>query len=453
MLTPLDYLFIAIYFIIVLAVGWFAGRKETKEEYLIAGRNLKFLQSTATIFSSKIGAGILLTYTALVYLYGLGALWYFIGAIFGYFVFYFFAKKIKKLSDEKQYYTLPDFFFDQKGKLTGYLVSIVVFLSMFGWVIVNFTGGAKVISEYSALSFELSIILMGIVILTYLLIGGFKAVVKTDVIQTLGISLLFVLMFFLLFTSGSSLTFADFNLFSIPVGQIINFFLAGLLFPLASAELWQRVYAVKDEKNLKKSLILASSLYFIVGVVLLLIGLVIRTKLAGLDADTSLIVGFSNLLPAGLAGLAVVIFYSAIMSSSDTYLFTSNASLTQDFLQKSGYVKKEKLLKVMKISMALLMVFGVILSLIIRDIVDTTFFFVALMMSLGFITLVVWVKPKINKHAINFAIIFSLIGVIALAIIQGISTSLVIYSLGLSLIGLIIGSTFNLFRKKSPANV
>lgn len=353
MLATLDYLFIATYFVIILTVGWLAGRKETKEEYLIAGRKLKFLQATTTIFSSKIGAGILLTYTALVYLYGLGALWYFIGAIFGYFIFYFFAKKIKRLSDEKQYYTLPDFFFDQKGRLTGYLVSIVVFLSMFGWVVVNFTGGVKVISEYSALNFKSSVILMGIVILTYLLIGGFKAVVKTDVVQTLGIFLLFILMIFLFFTPGNSLIPADFNLFSIPVGQIINFFLAGLLFPLASAELWQRVYAIKDEKNLKKSLILASFLYFIIGIVLLLIGLVIRARLAGLDADTSLIVGFSNLLPAGLAGLAVVIFYSAIMSSSDTYLFTSSASLTQDFLQKSGHIKKKKLLKVMKTSLAL----------------------------------------------------------------------------------------------------
>jgi Na+/proline symporter len=166
-----------------------------------------------------------------VYLYGLGALWYFIGAIFGYIVFYFFAKKIKRLSDEKQYYTLPDFFFDKKGKITGYLVSLVVLLSMFGWVIVNFTGGAKVITEYSALSFELSIILMGVVILTYLLIGGFKAVVKTDIIQSIGISLLFILMIFLLFSFGGSLTLAEFNLFSIPVGQIVNFFLAGFIIP------------------------------------------------------------------------------------------------------------------------------------------------------------------------------------------------------------------------------
>lgn len=448
MLTTLDYLFIVIYFIIILVVGWFAGRKETKEEYLIAGRNLRFGQAAMTIFSSKIGAGILLTYTALVYLYGLGALWFFIGAISGYFVFYFFAKRIKKLADKKQYYTLPDFFFDQKGKLTGYLVSIIVFITMFGWVVVNFTGGAKVISEYSSLSFESSIILMGVVILTYLLIGGFKAVVKTDVIQGMSIFLLFILMLFLLLTSGSSLTSADFSLFSIPVGHIITFFAAGLLLPFASAELWQRIYAIKDEENLKKSFIFASSLYLIIGVILLLIGLIIRIKLTGLDADTSLIVGFSNLLPAGLAGLAVVVFYSAIMSSADTYLFTSNASLTQDFLQKSKYIKKENLLKVMKISMALLMVLGIILSLIFRNVVNTTFFFAALSLSLGFVTLVTWIRPEINNHAINFAIILGLIGIIILVIIRGISTSLGIYSLILSLTGLIAGSVFNAFRKR-----
>ena len=43
--------------------------------------------------------------------------------------------------------------------------------------------------------------------------------------------------------------------------------------------------------------------------------------------------------------------------------------------------------------------------------------------------------------------------VVALAITQGISPSLVIYSLGLSLIGLITGGVFNLFRKKFPVNI
>ncbi|MCK5171303.1 MAG: hypothetical protein KAQ75_15605, partial [Bacteroidales bacterium] len=70
MLTTLDYLFIALYFIIILFVGFWTGHKQEKEDYLIAGRKLKSFEATTTIFSSRIGAAILLTYTALVYLYG-----------------------------------------------------------------------------------------------------------------------------------------------------------------------------------------------------------------------------------------------------------------------------------------------------------------------------------------------------------------------------------------------
>ena len=74
MLTITDYIIIAFYFILILVVGFWTGRKQEKEEFLISGRNLKSLQATSTIFSSRIAAAILLTYTALVYLYGLGAL-------------------------------------------------------------------------------------------------------------------------------------------------------------------------------------------------------------------------------------------------------------------------------------------------------------------------------------------------------------------------------------------
>ena len=111
MLNNLDYLFIAFYFVIILFVGFWSSRKEEKEEYLIAGRKLKSFEATTTIFSSRIGAAILLTYTSLVYLYGLGAYWYFIGSVFGLFVFYFFGKKVKELGDQHKFYTLSDFYF------------------------------------------------------------------------------------------------------------------------------------------------------------------------------------------------------------------------------------------------------------------------------------------------------------------------------------------------------
>lgn len=447
MLSTLDYIFIVFYFIVILVVGFWTGRKEEKEDYLIAGRKLKSFEATTTIFSSRIGAAILLTYTALVYLYGLGAYWYFIGSVFGLFVFYFFGKKVKKLGDKQKFYTLSDFFFYLKGPVAGYLSAVVVIIIMFGWVVLNFTAGAKLVQEYTPISYNWSVILIGVIILIYLVAGGFKAVVKTDIIQTLGIFLLVILMIYLLLHTESKPKIIVSELFSIPTKEIINFFLAGFFIPMASPELWQRVYAIKNQKHFKRSLFLSSVFYFIIGFILLMIGMVIRIDIPDISADTALIVGFSRLLPVGLAGLSVVIIYSAVSSSADTYMFTAASSITQDFLEKSGVIKKEQLFKSMRIIMALMMILGVIMALILRDIVDTTFFFVSLTMSLGFLIVILWIYPKINKYSVSLSILFCLIGVTIPAILVGISTSLVIYAIILCIVGLIIGLIFNWIKK------
>jgi Na+/proline symporter len=439
MLGLTDYLIIAGYFLIILIVGGLTGRKQEKEEFLISGRKLKSFQATTTIFSSRIGAAILLTYTALVYLYGMGALWYFIGSVFGLIVFYFFGIGIKKIADKERFYTMPDFFFFLKGRTAGFLATIVTITIMFGWVVLNFTAGAKLISEYTPISYNFSVIIVGGIILLYLLAGGFDAVVKTDVIQTVGIFLLFVLMMYLLLTTESKPALAAGDLFSIPAGQIISFFLAGFFIPLASPEMWQRVYAIKDKKHFGRSIFFSSLFYIIVGFILLLIGLVIRADIPDISADTSLIVGFSRLLPVGMAGLSVVIIYSSVSSSADTYMFTASASVTQDFLEKTGLTKSENLRRTMRYSLAALMILGVTMALILRDIVDATFFFVSLTMSLGFLILVMWIYPKINRHSVNLSIFACLVGVIVPASFIGISEVLVQWAIGFCIIGLVLG--------------
>lgn len=447
MLTTVDYVFIAIYFLVILWVGLRTGYKQDKEDYLIANRKMKTLEATSTIFSSRIGAAILLTYTALVYIYGLGAYWYFIGSVIGLFVFYFFGKKIKKLGDAQHFYTFSDYFFYTKGKTAGYLSAVVVIIIMFGWVVLNFTAGAKLVEEYTPISYNWSVILIGVVILIYLLAGGFRAVVKTDVIQTGGIFLLLILMVYLLITTHVKPHMQMSDLFDIPTKEIFNFFLAGFFIPMASPELWQRIYAIEDQKSFKRSLFFSSLFYFIIGFILLIIGLIIRTDIPDIAPDTALIVGFSRLLPAGLAGVSVVIVYSAISSSADTYMFTSASSVTQDFIERAGHLKKDKLALTMRIILVILMILGIGAALMLRDIVDTTFFFVSLTMSLGFLTLVLWIYPKMNRYSVNLSILFCLIGVTIPAIFVGISTSLVIYAIGLCIIGLIIGLIYYWLRK------
>lgn len=448
MLGTVDYIFIALYFLVILFIGLKTGRKQEKEDYLIANRKLKTFEATSTIFSSRIGAAILLTYTALVYMYGLGAYWYFIGSVFGLFVFYFFGKKIKAMGDSQHFYTFSDFFFYTKGKAAGYLSAVVVIIIMFGWVVLNFIAGAKLVEEYTSISYDWSVILIGVIILIYLLAGGFQAVVKTDIIQTIGIFLFLVLMIYLLFTHETKISLQGAGLFDIPPMEIINFFLAGFFIPMASPELYQRVYAIKDQKHFKRSLFLSSVFYFIIGGILLVIGLIIRSDIPGLESDTSLIVGFSRLLPAGLAGLSVVIVYSAISSSADTYMFTSASSVTQDFIERGSGLKKENLAKTMRVIMSIMMVLGVSMALLLRDVVDTTFFFVSLTMSLGFLVLILWIYPKLNKYSVSLSILFCLVGVIVPSIFVGISTDLVIYAIALCIGGVVVGGVYYQIKRK-----
>ncbi len=447
MLIFTDYIIIVAYFLVILLVGALTGRKQEKEEFLISGRKLTSIQATATIFSSRIGAAILLTYTALVYMYGMGALWYFVGSVFGLFVFYFFGLKIKKIADKEKFYTMPDFFFFMKGKFAGYLATIITIIIMFGWVVLNFTAGAKLVSEYTPISYDLSVMIVGVIILLYLIAGGFDAVVKTDIIQTFGIFLLFVLMMYLLTTTSTKPEVVFMDLFNIPVMQLVSFFLAGFFIPMASPELWQRVYAIKNKKHFKRSIFLSSIFYIIVGFILLLIGLVIRADIPDIAPDTSLIVGFSRLLPVGLAGLSVVIIYSSVSSSADTYMFTASASVTQDFLEKTGLTKSTNLRKTMRYSMVVLMILGISMSLVLRDIVDATFFFVSLTMSLGLLVLVLWIAPKINRLSVNLSILFCLVGVIVPAIIFGISEDLVIWAFAFCLAGILIGLVVEQIKK------
>jgi len=101
--------------------------------------------------------------------------------------------------------------------------------------------------------------------------------------------------------------------------------------------------------------------------------------------------------------------------------------------------QKAKLRRTMRYSMVVLMLLGISMALILRDIVDATFFFVSLTMSLGLLVLVLWIAPKINRLSVNLSILFCLVGVIVPTFLIGISEDLVIWAFAACLGGVAIG--------------
>lgn len=80
-------LFIVAYGVLILAIGVIPGRIRGEEAFLISARQLGGWRSGLSIAASKIGGGLLVTYSALVFAYGWEAIWLFVGYIFGYSIY------------------------------------------------------------------------------------------------------------------------------------------------------------------------------------------------------------------------------------------------------------------------------------------------------------------------------------------------------------------------------
>ena len=90
-MNPEYLLIVAIVLAIYLIVGIFPFSKSNRENYLISGRKLKGFSNGFSIAASKIGGGLLVTYSTLFFAFGWSAFFYFIGIIIGYIFFYIFC--------------------------------------------------------------------------------------------------------------------------------------------------------------------------------------------------------------------------------------------------------------------------------------------------------------------------------------------------------------------------
>ncbi|MBP7842109.1 hypothetical protein KA037_05680 [Patescibacteria group bacterium] len=80
-------------------------------------------------------------------------------------------------------YSMPEYFFKILGKSNGLMFSFFLVIQFFLLLIVNLIISGKVLSSIFPLSYNISVAIGGMVVLSYLLLAGFKAVVRTDVFQ------------------------------------------------------------------------------------------------------------------------------------------------------------------------------------------------------------------------------------------------------------------------------
>lgn len=419
MLNSMVVFLVLAYFAICLYIGYISGKKETSEGFFLDDRKVGLFRLTATIAASFIGANFLIVYTSFVYLYGISAFWMFIGYLIGFFIFSRFGVFLKERADKKRYYTLSDYFQDRHGKGLAILTTFGVFIMLVGALINQYIGGAKILTQISGWSYPLGLILMASVVLIYLLLGGFRSVVNTDVFQYLMIILLPILLIFSV-KSGILVNPKYFNIFNAGVINILAFLLYGIFANFVFADLWQRVYAAKDKETVKKAFPLAGISIAFVGLLFTYLGLIAKTAFASIDADLAAVYSFTQLIPPVLLGVYLVFLFAVIMSSADTILFVLAMNVSQDIINRGEQFKRIKELGHTKLALIVFSVLAVLVAIIYPKMAEIVIVYSAIGLSLSPLVVISWLSKNPNVKSMKLAFIIPVITVLILVFWFGI---------------------------------
>lgn len=329
----LDLSVLIIYVGLLIGFGFYRTKQSGKdpEEFLLAGRKLSLPGFVVTLVATWYGG--ILGIGENTYSYGIQT-WF----IFGlpYYIFaILFAFLIAGRINETKFISIPDQFHGRFGKTAGvvsalyilFLASPAPYILSIG-ILLQFTTG---------LSFGLSLLMSTGLSLSYIWIGGFKAVVRTDGLQFGFMFLGFLLL--LIFSMKSSGPISELVL---PVSHlnitggasiqyiVVWFFIA--LWTFVDPGFYQRCAAAKSPQTAKKGILISIGFWFIFDMLTLSTGLYAKALLTAGDPLFAYPRLGAMVLPPLAYGIFITGLLATIMSTIDSLGLISAITFGRDIL-------------------------------------------------------------------------------------------------------------------------
>jgi SSS family solute:Na+ symporter len=383
------FILIALYFIVLIGIGNWASKKiHNTEDYILAGRSLGFWVFTILIVCSICSGMTLLGVSGFGYTSGWPGIWEQIFVpLAASFCLIFFGVKLHAIGKERGYMTVQDYLadrFESPRALRG--------LSAIAGIVVSLI---YLVGQYAAISIVLvwlfgiphwqALLVSGIIITAYTVVGGLYAVSWTTLFQG-GILIFGVLLMapFVIASAGgldhinTVLAGVDPNFvepwfpspayasYAYATPEFLVSFGILLMVGLACApHVINNVLAAKEARYFKWAPLIAFAIYAVVMFLVKFTGFAVRSlveegKLVLPNAvnaqDYSFIVGVEHAMPnVAFWALFAVIVLAAVMSTTDRLMLTVGTSFAWDIYKnilRPSATEKEVLL-VSKIAIVL----------------------------------------------------------------------------------------------------
>ena len=336
---------VAIYLAIMILLGLaLRSRINNISDFLIAGRNLGILLTTATFAGIQLGAGVILGGAELAAQHGVWAgMWPGIGVGGGLILAGFIAAK--KLRRQGAYVPL-DFFGKRYGenlwvRLWAWISNIPSLLGILG---VQFMAAGAVGTMFGA-SFETGVWTAGGVVLIYSMLGGMWGAVITDLVQ---VSVIVVAIPGLAFFTSQILTANESMAMWSGVGELLSSpfvpqgmastaifnILPFLLMISVSYDAYLRFQSAKSGHSAKWGAVFGGLIVIAISFCAALIGAAGREVYPAINATAVLPEMIQSLLSPVLGGIVLAALLAAAMSTANSLVISIAGSCSRDFYNK-----------------------------------------------------------------------------------------------------------------------
>ncbi|MGD8407951.1 MAG: urea transporter, partial [Thiohalophilus sp.] len=325
----IGWLILAVFSVIWIWLGWFWGRKARElDDYMLAGRRVGMALGTATAMATWVTSNTTMVAPQFALQLGIwGMLGYSLGSV-GLMLFAPLARRIRQLLPFG--YTSGDFIRLRYGPWTWRVFLVISLCYAIGWLISLGMAGGVLIHALTGIDYQVGMTVILTICVLYTLLGGLRAVIGTDFIQTLLIIFGVVTLAILTINKvgfdemHASLLEDRPQLLNLLMPAAVMFLFNNLLFGIGeifhSNVWWSRAFAFRKDVGFRAYL-LAGIIWVPIPVVAGFIAL--AAPALGLNVPAADMVGpmvAAELLGFGGAVLVFIIVFSALASSLDSLL-------------------------------------------------------------------------------------------------------------------------------------
>ena len=368
---------IIVYLAAMLLVGFaYSKTNNDSADFYLGGRKMGPLVTAMSAEASDMSSWLLMGMPGLAYLSGIASPgWTAIGLALGTWLNWLIvARRLRRYSANLDAITVPQFlslrFHDQRNLLNA-LGAVIIIVFFVPYTASGFAACGKLFHSLFGVDYMAAMLVSALVIVGYTILGGFRAVTTTDLIQSvvMSLALVAVLGYGIVVAGGwgavveNAQSLSGYLTMTASHDAVTGGATSYSLLDIVSTMAWGlgyfgmphillRFMAIEDEKKLVLSRRIATVWVVIAMAASILIGMVGlgMTKAGALEflsgsTSETLIVRVASLisqhgvLAAILAGLILAGILAATMSTADSQMLAAASSVSQNILQEFAHLK------------------------------------------------------------------------------------------------------------------